>query len=299
LSLKIFKSIKAKIANAVIKNGIISIIWRISIVLLIFSFWFFRSSKLFWEFVEYIGAGIVTLGVIGEYLKEFKEFPKDVEKRKKFAEWSVIVLIFGLVIELLGLVRTTQLSGDEIVSLETTNVQISLTVEKLRKQNDEFEAKAKDRRITMEKMNNFIFLTEKIKKIPIKICIFAEGRDTETFAKDLREMFTNAHFETNSDAGVWGINREPTKIAATKFGVTNEPKSLVFFSYSTNEIVNIKGYALEKTNGFERPIITENNEETIYHGIEDCLQQIGITTDWEGDPYFVEPGKCEIVIRVK
>src|SRR5437667_6104482 len=81
----------------------------------------FGSSKLVWEFVEYFGASIVTIGVVGEYIKEFKEWPKDPEKRKKFAERSVILLIFGLVIELLGLVKTTQISGREIAELENAS----------------------------------------------------------------------------------------------------------------------------------------------------------------------------------
>lgn len=130
--LRIFKSIKAKIASAVIKIGIASIIWRFFVILLIPVFWIFNSSKLFWEFVEYVGAGIVTLGVIGEYLKEFKRFPKDEEKRKKFAEWSVIVLIFGLVIELLGLVRTSQMTGLQIASLELTNTTLQAQIAETR-----------------------------------------------------------------------------------------------------------------------------------------------------------------------
>jgi hypothetical protein len=118
VSLRIFKSIKAKIASAVIKIGAISISWYILLLLLSAVSWIFWPSKVFWEFVEYIGAAIVTFGVIGEYLKEFKEFPKDIEKRGKFAEWSVIVLIFGLVIELFGLVRTSQISAFEIAKLK-------------------------------------------------------------------------------------------------------------------------------------------------------------------------------------
>jgi hypothetical protein len=140
--LRIFKSINAKIAAAVIKKGPISISWYILLLLLSAVSWIFWASKMFWEFVEYIGAAIVTLGVIGEYLKEFKEFPKDEMKRRRFAEWSVVVLIFGLVIELFGLVRTSQITGLEIASLELTNttlqaqiVQTSTNVEKNAPQN--------------------------------------------------------------------------------------------------------------------------------------------------------------------
>jgi len=76
-----------------------------------------RLSLPFWEAVEYIATGIVILGAIGEYLAEFRRFPKEQHKREQFAKLSALVLIAGLAVELVGLVRTSQLSGQIIAEL--------------------------------------------------------------------------------------------------------------------------------------------------------------------------------------
>lgn len=60
---------------------------------------------------------IVAFGVVGEYIHEFKDWPKDHDKKRLFGEWSTIVLIVGLVIESLGLTRSMQLSNFEIANL--------------------------------------------------------------------------------------------------------------------------------------------------------------------------------------
>jgi hypothetical protein len=70
-----------------------------------------------WEWVEYVGAGTVLLGVIGEFLKDFCEFPRNPERRNKFGHGSTLVLILGLVVELLGLFRTNQISGQIIARM--------------------------------------------------------------------------------------------------------------------------------------------------------------------------------------
>lgn len=73
-----------------------------------------------WEEMEYAAAAIVILGVFGEYLAEFHVFREKGQedkaqaeereyKRRRFARWSTLILLGGLAIELLALVRTSQL----------------------------------------------------------------------------------------------------------------------------------------------------------------------------------------------
>src|ERR1700733_10024929 len=76
-----------------------------------------KSSLLFWEIIEYSATGIVILGAVGEYFAEFRDRPRDESERKKFAKLSALVLIGGLALELLGLVRTSQISGQTIATL--------------------------------------------------------------------------------------------------------------------------------------------------------------------------------------
>ena len=82
--------------------------------------WLWRTladSLSLWEGVEYAGTILVILGVIGEYLAEFRKIPKDEVRRKRFEKSCATVLIIGLSAELLGLVRTSQLNGKLIAAL--------------------------------------------------------------------------------------------------------------------------------------------------------------------------------------
>jgi hypothetical protein len=66
-----------------------------------------------WEIVEYVSAAIVLLGVIGEFLTEFTNFLKvreDAHRKNLLGKFAVLVLIAGLAVELVSLVRTSQLS---------------------------------------------------------------------------------------------------------------------------------------------------------------------------------------------
>jgi hypothetical protein len=49
--------------------------------------------------IGYIATAVVILGCIGEYPVEFKDFPADPRKRRRFAKRSLLLLIAGLVVE--------------------------------------------------------------------------------------------------------------------------------------------------------------------------------------------------------
>lgn len=74
-----------------------------------------------WEVAEYFGEIVVISGVLAEYVGEFHIFQKknEEEKRRKVTRLASLVLLFGLAIELTGLVRTSQLSGTIISALNT------------------------------------------------------------------------------------------------------------------------------------------------------------------------------------
>ena len=78
------------------------------------------ASRLsFWEISEYVSEGLVALACGGEYIADFTNIlTKEIEERKKrLAKLSTITLIFALSLELLCLVRTNQISGRLIGSL--------------------------------------------------------------------------------------------------------------------------------------------------------------------------------------
>ncbi len=77
-----------------------------------------KSALDCWEWFEYISTAIVGIGCVGEFVAEFTSLPKSKEVEKKLARLSLMVLIFGIAGELLGTVRTSQLSEQLIANLE-------------------------------------------------------------------------------------------------------------------------------------------------------------------------------------
>src|SRR5258707_7197637 len=70
-----------------------------------------------WEWAEYISAAVVILGAVGEFMAEFTTIFRQEHSKKRLAKVATIVLIGGLAVELVALVRTSQLSGQIIALL--------------------------------------------------------------------------------------------------------------------------------------------------------------------------------------
>jgi hypothetical protein len=60
------------------------------------------QSLRFWEGVEFIGALAVILGVIGECIADFTNFPRTATRKKRFEKVAALLLIAGLAFELIG-----------------------------------------------------------------------------------------------------------------------------------------------------------------------------------------------------
>jgi len=75
-----------------------------------------------------------------------------------------VLIVIGLAYELIE----TAKSDRQVADINSTNIVLSLHVEELRKVNTELAAKLLPRRITMQQMKDFKFLTERITKTPIK-----------------------------------------------------------------------------------------------------------------------------------
>ena len=74
-----------------------------------------------WESVEVMGAIIVTIGVVGEYIAGFTKWVKGRARKKLWEKRSTLVLIIGLAIELIGLVNALISSNVEIQGLIKDN----------------------------------------------------------------------------------------------------------------------------------------------------------------------------------
>jgi len=79
------------------------------------------ANQLFvWEMAEYTSAALVALACFGEYVADFTNWFTDGarERKERLAKISTLVLIGSLALELVCLVRTNQLSGQIVGSLD-------------------------------------------------------------------------------------------------------------------------------------------------------------------------------------
>jgi hypothetical protein len=88
-----------------------------------------KSSLETWEIIEYAATGVVIIGVIGEYIADFTEFAEQRNLERPMGKLSCLILIVGLVLEMIGVVRTSQLSGqiveDSQASVKELDTQLS------------------------------------------------------------------------------------------------------------------------------------------------------------------------------
>ncbi len=254
-----------------------------------------------WEWVEFISIIVIGSGCWGEGWAEHHRFSDNLEKKlpasKVQSRWKVRfwkMVVGGLAIELIAFGLAFIASNREI--------------EELHKSNLELQAKLNPRTITLEQITNFIYSTELIRKIPIKICIGQEGSDTETFAYDLREMFTLAKFPVDSSAGVWGITRDPNFISTRPIGYTNEYPDVWLVYYSTNnweKEQKIPHRFHIKANYFPfstnmQPMVLENDPQELFDAIYFTLKQTHIKVETTPDTYWVKTnGEFALLVPIR
>lgn len=268
---------------------------------------------------------ILSVGLVCEYRLEHNPPPglKPPSKRrkrlKKVFEMLVIIGvagevfsdggIFGFGSHLQTITERETAAGNEragnaekdagLANERAANAE--LKVEELRKANDELETKIRPRRITMEQRTNFMALARFIPKIPVKIVIGQEGRDTEVFAKDLRETLTMAGFTANNNAGMLGVDRNPTLLEWDELWNTNSA-DLIFIEYGTNNFSTVYTPALAQfKNGQNVPMVESDQTDMlkIFGAISYCFQTVGIKTGWMNDSHNVNPGEVVILVPVK
>jgi hypothetical protein len=263
-----------------------------------------------WGTIDIFATLLVAIGVLGELWAFIMKVPFNptnfsaLESKKKAVEkWSLIILGAGVFLEVVALPENlSEVAGlqNQTAKLVASNQTNELTIEKLRKQNDELEANVSDRAITREQITNFIFLTEKIPKIPIKIDIGNGVGETESFATQVRNMLNEAGFGTPPDANAVGLNTNPNFQIGRKIGGI-KLAAVIFLIYTgtTNDVFNFADITGEETNGFVRPIISINHTNNVYKAIEFSMSQIKISTQWQLNFLPQNPGECEIFIPQK
>jgi hypothetical protein len=204
------------------------------------------------------------------------------------------VLITGLGLEFLGSCASDRLQSKR-------NSELNNQTEVLHNENLVLQAKLQPRTIKMEQMKDFILLTEDVAKIPVRVVIGEEGDDTETFAFQVRDMLDHAKFFAPTNAGAWGVDRDPTRLSVRPIGTDVRDSQVWIICHDTNEIKTVH-LPHEFTYGIYRYVVVENHPEknfNVFSAISDSLNSVGIKCGWNCAPNWVKPGEFQIMIPLK
>ncbi len=299
--------------KATIPKIVCGIIATISIVVIgVFSL----SPFWFWTSLEIVAGLLVAGGCWGEWYL-FKNPADEGDESAKHLHHSrevrcIIAVAIGVTVEFVALAHSipeaVQLEKD-VAQIGSTNAQLVADNLMLRSNVVALELKMQPRIITQKQINDFIFLMQHVKKIPVKISIGQEGFDTETYGRQIRDMFTKAKFANSIDSGTWGIFRDSSRLEARNFGKTKAWPFVEIVYYSTNnddyfETNNTFTYNLTASkfsnSPIPLPVVTENDPvEYVFYAIDYGFKQIGIPTEWRPSNQWVKPGEFEIFIPLK
>ena len=166
------------------------------------SFWLMSPLDR-WQIVEYAASAVVIVGVLGEYLAEFHVLKDNEERRRTVAKLSTLVLLAGLAVELLGLVRTSQLSeitiarlNDEAEDARNLAAQAQQSAEQEHLERDKLEQKLADRHVTVEQRKKMLVLLRSRPGTKVTVdAVISEGRDAVPYAREMADVFHDAKWD--------------------------------------------------------------------------------------------------------
>jgi hypothetical protein len=258
------------------------------------SFWF-------WICWIFIGAGLVAIGCIGEWVLFINPLPEKSEARLKAYHRQrelqfITAVAIGVTMDFIGLFheipKAMQLEND-VVLIGSTNAQLVAS-------NLWLQTKLQPRVIMPDKIKDFIFLTKNVYKIPIKVCALEPRGEAYNYAYQIRQMLNQADFlpPTNCSS-IFGIDIIDLRIVKEP-GETFEWPSVVLECFSTNKVYILWDSNYEMTtNGYKRPIVTENDPLKIYSAILSVFQQLEIPIGSRGMPSPRKPGEFDFVVCPK
>ncbi|HEY5504340.1 MAG TPA: hypothetical protein VIK28_04210, partial [Sedimentisphaerales bacterium] len=188
-------------------------------------------------------------------------------------------------------VREAGQANERASKFDAARAEFEKQSDELRSKNLELQKQLQPRTITLTQITNFIFLTEKIDKIPVKI-EFAGGRnETANFAYQIRDMLNQAGFNPETNSGPWGINQDRTHITRNVGRSDTNWPSVLLYVYGTNDVFYPRNIHYEFTNGHSRPIVSGDDKETLGGAIMFAFKQIGISVAEECNGEIVKPGE--------
>ena len=243
-----------------------------------------------WVKLASFGFLLVILGVVLEGVGHFRRFPKEQDTRKlKIEKAGWLILVVGLAMEFLGDQFAKRIADRETARLAVLAGNANRTAEELRATNLVMQLKLQPRRITPSQVTNFVFLTEHVTKIPIKVTMGASEGDTGNFAGQLRAALISAGFGIDSSAGALGVTSESSRFLYSKIGTDFPLPSVLLVCYSTNGQTSLSSVTYSTGPQGTRLIVTNSNPTEIYRAIFVALNRVGIPTDVTGNTTWVKP----------
>ena len=257
-------------------------------------FWKLISSGWFWADVvlSVVGGVLVFWGLKLEKDAEPKEnldaFVDDIKCRKLRARLGWRLLMWGVAIEVVAALGISVISGLE-------NAEANLASEKLKQSNLELQIKLQPRTITEVQITNFIFLTERIPKIPVRVDVgngvFSE--ETCNYAYQIRQLLNQVKYTVPDCDKIYpmGVFNDPTRT----FLSTDAPTDLVMFL----DVTNLPFPKSEVVNGIKRTVAINGDMLGAYAGLYFAFKDAGISIGWDSKPEWVGTNHCEIFVRQK
>jgi hypothetical protein len=245
----------------------------------------------------------VLVAVTGEVYFDWKE------EKGKHARWKKFfmgLLIVSLAYELYEASETDKEAAEAIKLAQQAKEQSekeALARAKMEKEVVQLKLKLQPRIITSTQVTNFIFLTERIPKVPIKIIVPVGG--AVSFAGQLRHMLTCAGFGMDSSVNSsGGVTFYPASYPTRPPGESFEWSSIVFVHYGTNARPLLRvapiSYYSQPTNGFQRPItFNMNDQNEILYDLDIAFREIEITSVHIESDYWVKENEIGILIPAK
>jgi hypothetical protein len=263
---------------------------------LLFSFVKFAKPHALW--IEVASLGLVAIGLIIEVAASHVAYGiSDLQNAELHQEAGAAIFNAGTATNMAAqaIERAAKFDFARAIAEQQTAI--------IQSNNLVLQKELQQRIIAKEDITNFIFLTQKIPKVPIPIGTGEIRDETFNFARQLRYMFERAKFGTP----ISQINlieridiHQGLAFYDTLPEMTDKWDDVTLVCNTSTNPFNY-GFHYELTNGFTRPIIAENevgDTNVIYSALAFCLHQIRINVNCEQAAWMAS-NQCEFIVRQK
>jgi hypothetical protein len=270
------------------------------------------------EFVEFStrhpAIALVLVGVICEGIEIiskafFEEWYKRHERTlDKIGAIFWIVVVIGLAFEIpesTTIDKQTSYNEVLVANIGTTNAQLVADNFILRSNVVALESQLKPRMLTMMQITNFIFLTEKIPKFPVRVDTLGMNDEAASYAWQIRQMLIQAHYDTpSSDINLpFGIHANPNfSLTMPNNRETNVWSDLQFNTDDSNVFKTFRTFHTlksETNNGLIRVTIATDDTNNMYGAFINAFEQIGIIVSFANQTDWKSPSTIDIIVRQK